>query len=302
MCNPLLLSKGLKLENHTASEIELVRLRIDLSYDGTEFSGWAEQPERRTVLGELTRALKILLREESINPITVAGRTDAGVHARRQVCHFDLERSKFEKLFGRTSSGEQNYTTRRINGALGKYEAHDILVHKIEPVSFDFDARFSALARRYEYRLMHRSTRPDPLFRNFTVSVKEKLDLELMQEFSSWLIGLRDFGSFCKPREGATTIRELQNFEWKIDGDGIFVAEIKADAFCHSMVRTLVGAVVAVGSGRITFAQAQALTDLKKRNSSFKVMPAKGLTLQEVYYPEMSDYLKRATETRAKRS
>ncbi|HUH53171.1 MAG TPA: tRNA pseudouridine(38-40) synthase TruA [Microbacteriaceae bacterium] len=278
-----------------------VRVRMDLGYDGTNFSGWAKQPQQRTVQGELERALATLLRVTHV-ALTVAGRTDAGVHARGQVCSFDVSDVLLEKLSGRGSLRDSELSARRVNGVLARFNAPDIEVHTLKVVPDTFDARFSALARKYEYRLAQNAVRKDPLTRNFTVSLKENLDLKLMSEFSHNLVGLRDFGTFCKPRDGATTIRELQVFDWFEGEDGIFVATLKADAFCHSMVRSLIGAAVAVGSSRLSVSEAMKLTEAKKRCSQFKMMPPQGLSLQKVYYPQEHNYGARAEATRAKRS
>lgn len=278
-----------------------VRVRMDLGYDGTSFSGWAKQPQQRTVQGELERALATLLRITNV-PLTVAGRTDAGVHARGQVCSFDVSEALLEKLSGRGTLQDSELSTRRVNGVLARFNAPDIEVHTLTVVPNSFDARFSALARKYEYRLAQGTVKKDPLTRNFTVSIRENLDLKLMAEFSHNLEGLRDFGTFCKPREGATTIRELQVFDWTENDEGVFVATLKADAFCHSMVRSLIGGAVAVGSSRLSVSEAMKLTEAKRRCSQFKMMPPQGLSLQKVYYPQEHDYGVRAEATRAKRS
>lgn len=267
------------------------RLRIDLAYDGTLFHGWAKQPGLRTVQSELETALGTLLRRADIS-LTVGGRTDAGVHARGQVCHLDLlEQDPLEKV-----------TPRRLNGVLRRIGATDVVVKNIKIVSREFDARFSAVSRRYEYRILPGGVSLDPLSRFFTVEHREPLALEAMNEAAQNLLGLRDFATFCKPRDGATTTRTLEEFAWVIANDGAFVGRIKADAFCHSMVRALVGAVVAVGSGRFSLQQFMELAEAKKRTSHIRVMPAHGLSLEEIIYPDSSEYGARAEVTRAKRN
>lgn len=284
----------------------VTRLRFDLAYDGTEFSGWAKQPGLRTVQGEFEQALERLLRAERASiQVTVGGRTDAGVHARGQVCHLDVTAAQLPRFLGRQETLERatnpTLSTRGLNGILRRNGAGAIVVHRIAPVPRTFDARFSALSRRYEYRVRPAGVPQDPLTRVFTANVPNELDLSLMQAYSASLVGLRDFATFCKAREGATTIRTLTAFEWATAPDGVLVARIEADAFCHSMVRSLIGAVVAVGSGRLTIAELDALVADRKRSSHFTVMPAHGLSLEEIRYPADEELEARATQTRAKR-
>jgi len=218
-----------------------MRLRIDLAYDGTDFHGWAAQPGLRTVQGEIEAALAVLLRgsAQAEPRLTVAGRTDAGVHARGQVAHLDVPADAATRI-----------TAHRLRGLLRR-TAPDIAIHEVREAPAGFDARFGALSRRYEYRLRGGGVRRDPLQARFTADVTQPLDLAAMQRASAELLGLQDFTTFCKAREGATAVRELQRFEWREADDGAYIATIEADAFCHSMVRALVGAVVAVGSERI---------------------------------------------------
>ena len=282
----------------------MTRLRIDLAYDGTDFSGWALQPGLRTVQGELERALGVLLRTENAR-LTVGGRTDAGVHARGQVAHLDVTAEQFAKWQGRGAAdahggGDDELRARRLNGVL-KRAAPDIAVHTVRVVPTAFDARFSALKRRYEYRLRGEGSRRDPLTARFTADVPRRLDLEAMQRASDELLGLQDFTTFCKAREGATAVRELLKFEWRETEDGAYAASIQADAFCHSMVRALVGSIVAVGSGRLEEQELPRLRDARERTSRFTVMPAHGLSLEEISYPEDHELAARAEQTRARR-
>lgn len=274
-------------------------MRIDLAYDGTDFSGWATQPGRRTVQGDLELALATLLRTpidgEGAVRLTVAGRTDAGVHARGQVAHVDVTAEQSAKW-----GDDPRQRVRRINGVL-KRGAGGIVVHSVTEAPDGFDARFSALRRRYEYRLRGAGVRRDPLTARFTADVDRPLDLATMQRASDELLGLNDFTTFCKAREGATAVRDLLSFEWTEAADGAYVARIEADAFCHSMVRALVGAVVAVGSGRIDERELAALRDARERTSRFTVMPAHGLSLEEVWYPGEAELALRAEQTRARR-
>lgn len=284
-----------------------VRMRLDLAYDGTDFSGWASQPGLRTVQGELEAALAVLLRTTEPVRLTVGGRTDAGVHARGQVAHLDVTAGQLAKWSSRRAgdsgsdaTAEARIRARKVNGVL-KRSAPDIVVHAASEVPAEFDARFSALRRRYEYRLRGGGMRRDPLTARFTAEVPSPLDLGAMQRASDELLGLNDFTSFCKAREGATAVRDLRCFEWRETEDGAYAARIEADAFCHSMVRALVGAVVAVGSGRIGEAELAALRDARARTSRFTVMPAHGLSLEEIAYPPEDQLAARAERTRARR-
>lgn len=286
-------------------ETSNVRLRLDLAYDGTDFSGWAIQPGLRTVQGELETALALMLQEQGLR-LTVGGRTDTGVHARGQVAHLDvtpehLERWSARRLFvDETEQARDRFRARKLNGAL-KRSAADIAVHTVRVVPSEFDARFSALRRRYEYRLRDVLAKRDPLTDRFTAAVPHILNLDEMQRASDELLGLNDFASFCKAREAATTVRDLLSFEWRVTEDGAYAARVEADAFCHSMVRSLIGAVVAVGSGRITAQELGELRQTRERTSSFSVMPARGLSLEEITYPMDEDLAARAAQTRARR-
>lgn len=271
----------------------LTRVRIEIAYDGTDFSGWAIQPELRTVQGVLQKALGQIYSSFADPPtLVVAGRTDAGVHAAGQVAHLDLRQEQLDRVGPDTLA-------RRLNGILGT--ASDVVVRSSEPAPEGFDARFAAVWRRYEYRLGDALTPRDPLQRHRTVWFTGSLDAEQMDDAAATLLGLHDFASFCKPREGATTIRTLQKFSWRRDDDGVLVADIKADAFCHSMVRALVGACVAVGEGRLDVDTLVDLRDAVERTSAFKVMPAKGLSLIEVGYPVAAELAGRALQTKARR-
>lgn len=298
-------------------EGSLTRLRIDLAYDGTDFSGWASQPGRRAVQSEVEAAIAVLLRTEPENVrLTVAGRTDAGVHARGQVAHLDVTAAQLEKwggsqrrVRGRALSplaseslepGADVLMTRRLNGVLAR-SAADVAIHRVSEAAPGFDARFSALRRRYEYRLRPANARRDPLTARFTADVPRELDLRLMQQVSHDLLGLQDFTTFCKAREGATAVRDLLAFEWSETEDGAYAARIEADAFCHSMVRALVGSVVAVGHGRVAHDELLALRDARERTSRFTVMPAHGLSLEEIAYPPDEELAMRAEQTRARR-
>jgi len=296
-------------EDATAGETSNgTRIRLDISYDGTHFNGWSRQPGLRTVQGVLEEALRTLFRRHEPAPtLTVAGRTDAGVHARGQVAHLDLTPEQAGSLLrprkARNAADDVDAAAalcRRLMGILGSSDS-DVVVTAASMAEPGFDARFSALWRRYEYRVADASTVRNPLTRTSTVWYPSVLDLEAMDASAGTLLGLHDFAAFCKPREGATTIRTLQDFTWRRDDDGVFIAELRADAFCHSMVRALVGACVAVGESKLAGKDLALLRDVGARTSAFKVMPAKGLTLMEVGYPHGAELAARAEQTRARR-
>jgi tRNA pseudouridine38-40 synthase len=288
----------------------LIRLRLDISYDGTGFQGWAKQPGLRTVQGELENALATVFSRFGQGPIlTVAGRTDAGVHAVEQVAHVDLTNEQFASLKsshqgrGRKpdASPEANAARlgRRLNGIAGL--SSDLYVSRSSLAPPGFDARFSATWRRYRYRIADKLAPRDPLVRNQTLWYPAELDIEAMNLTARGLLGLHDFAAYCRPREGATTIRTLQHFGWERDETGVLVAQLQADAFCHSMVRALTGACVAVGERKLSAGRAVELLLAKERTAEFKVLPAKGLALIEVGYPDDAEVGRRAELTRARR-
>ena len=279
------------------------RLRLDLAYDGTNFTGWAKQPGIRTVQGELEDALATVFRRHGPSPLlTVAGRTDAGVHATGQVAHLDLTGAQLAHLaapHGRGARAAEPTVAlaKRLNGIAGLKS--DVYVSQVSIAPPGFDARFSPVYRRYSYRIADAVARRDPLLRSHTVWYPAALDLDAMNVAARELLGLADWAAYCRPREGATTIRELQEFRWERDEAGVLVAQLQADAFCHSMVRALVGATVAVGEGKLAGDRPVGIRDEAHRTSEFKVMPAHGLTLVEVGYPD--DVAARAAQTRARR-
>lgn len=284
---------------------DATRFRLDIAYQGTDFNGWGRQPDLRTVQGELEAALATIFRRAGEPPqLTVAGRTDAGVHARGQVAHVDLTGDQvavLRKPHGKRPPLEaQDALARRLNGVLGPVS--DVVVLRASAAPTGFDARFSAVWRRYEYRVADRAALRDPLQRHRTAWVSADLDARAMDVAAHGLLGLHDFASYCKAREGATTIRTLLDFSWRRDDDGVLVGEVVADAFCHSMVRALVGACVAVGEGSLTPGDLVELRDARERTSAFKVMPARGLTLMEVGYPDDAELALRAEQTRGLRT
>ncbi|EZP29018.1 tRNA pseudouridine(38-40) synthase TruA [Microbacterium oleivorans] len=273
-----------------------MRLRIDLAYDGTDFRGWARQPNLRTVQGTLETAIARILGGDP--RLVVAGRTDAGVHASAQVAHLDLTEGQERRLLSGRHP-EPRALAARINGVLGPYP--DVAVHRVDVAPEGFDARFSAVWRRYAYRIADRTTGYDPLERGRTTWVGASLDVAAMDAAARSLRGLHDFAAYCKPREEATTIRTLLEYGWRRDESGILVASVKADAFCHSMVRALVGACVAAGEGRIEVGRVAEIRDELARTNEIKVLAARGLTLTEVGYPADELLAARAEQTRARR-
>ncbi|HMT32483.1 MAG TPA: tRNA pseudouridine(38-40) synthase TruA, partial [Dermatophilaceae bacterium] len=259
-----------------------MRLRLDLGYDGTDFSGWAAQPGRRTVEGVLSDALTTLLRAPEPVRLTVAGRTDAGVHARGQVAHADVDETAYLAVPGRSDRSPEQAAITRLAGILPP----DVVVHRVCRAPHGFDARFSATSRRYRYRIADAQAVHDPLRRRDTVWLRDTLDVAAMDAAAGQLLGLGDFAAFCKRREGATTVRTLLAFTWTRHRDtGVVEATVVADAFCHSMVRALVGAVVPVGLGRRDPEWPRQVQRAATRDPHVKVMPAHGVSLEEVRYP-----------------
>ncbi|MDR1851463.1 MAG: tRNA pseudouridine(38-40) synthase TruA [Propionibacteriaceae bacterium] len=258
-----------------------MRLRFDIAYDGTDFHGWAAQPQLRTVQGELEHWLSRILRMQA--QLTVAGRTDAGVHASGQVAHLDVD-----------DSVNPEDLHRRLNRVLPE----DLVITALTQVPDAFDARFSAIWRRYRFLLCDGPW--DPMNRSKTVKVQH-LDVEAMGQAGEKLLGLNDFTAFCKAREGATAIRTLQSLT-VARVNGLIEIEVQADAFCHSMVRSLVGALVRVGKGERPIDWPQSLLDAPERSSQIPVMPAKGLTLIAVGYPPDEQLAERAEQARNRRT
>ncbi|HVF20472.1 MAG TPA: tRNA pseudouridine(38-40) synthase TruA, partial [Mycobacteriales bacterium] len=262
-----------------------VRLRLDVAYDGGAFSGWARQPDRTTVQGALEGALSRVLRRPV--ELTVAGRTDAGVHATGQVCHLDV-----------VDPPAPEELRRRLNGALDGA----VRVLAVSQVSTAFDARFSALWRRYEYRVADAAYGVSPLRRHDTLAHPRPLSLRALRAGSASLVGLHDFAAFCRRREGASTTRTLRRLSWRRDPDGVLVASVEADAFCHQMVRSLIGTLLLVGDGRRDQSWPARALASRDRAQAGPVAPAHGLTLVEVRYPASSRLAARARATRQRRS
>jgi tRNA pseudouridine38-40 synthase len=274
-----------------------MRVRLDFGYDGSAFSGWAAQPGLRTVEDALSVALTTILRAAGPVRLTVAGRTDAGVHARGAVAHADVEAAGWALLAGRSTRTPAQAALARLNGLL----PNDIVVHGVSLAPDGFHARFSAIQRRYLYRVCDQPETLDPLRRHDTVVHRRPLDLGAMQEAGRGLLGLADFAAFAKKRDGATTIRTLLEFSWTRAGDGTACATVVADAFCRSMVRSLVGAVIPVGEGRRPVGWPAQVLLAGQRHPGVVVMPAHGLSLEEVSYPSDAGLGARARESRVRR-
>jgi tRNA pseudouridine38-40 synthase len=279
-----------------------LRIRLDLAYDGGPFSGWAVQPGRRTVQGVLEDALELLLRRPI--RVTVAGRTDAGVHARGQVVHLDLTEAEWLGLNRGAAVDPAVALLRRLRGTLSAGlgdQTGAIMVHHAAVAPEGFDARFSALWRRYSYRIADGPERWDPLGRYNTLWHKTSLNVDLLNEGSAQLLGLHNFLSFCKPREGSTTVRELQRFEFSRGQDGVIVVTVQADAFCHNMVRALVGSALYVGEGQERPEWLHERLLARKRDARSVLAAPHPLVFEEVAYPSDSELLARAELTRAVR-
>lgn len=272
------------------------RIRVDLAYDGTDYHGWATQPGLPTIQEAVEQGLATIFRKSVAT--TVAGRTDAGVHARRQVLHFDISQHLWQQLSGYSRQRPPEAAlVSKLNGVLGRHSgAIRILAARIAPQGFD--ARFSPLSRSYRYRISN--GHPDPLVRHFTYHHRKPLDAQRMIDEVADLQGLYDFGSFCKPRPGATTIRTLQQFDVHADADLITVT-LTADAFCHHMVRALVGGLLQVGDGSKPPGWIHHRLANPTRDSNMVVAQAHGLILARVNYPDDEFVSDRADQTRARR-
>jgi tRNA pseudouridine38-40 synthase len=266
------------------------RVRLDIAYDGTDFSGWAVQPARRTVAGELLSALGRLFGADTALKMVVAGRTDAGVHATGQVCHVDLPADAWHSL--------QPSLLRRLAAVL----PGDVRVHAVTEVPDSFDARFSATFRRYHYRVTDAVHGAEPLRRHDTLAWPRPLDPGLLNAAAAGLLGEHDFAAFCRRKEHATTVREINRLEWSRDLDGVLFATVQADAFCQAMVRSLVGAMLHVGEGRRAADWPASLLRLTARSDEVTVAPAHGLTLVAVGYPSAAEFAARAEATRRVRT
>jgi tRNA pseudouridine38-40 synthase len=271
------------------------RYRIDFGYDGTDFAGFAKQPGQRTVQAELVKGLEVIFGKDNKDfAMRVAGRTDAGVHAQHQVVHVDLSPSQIKRI------GRNPDVASRVTTALPQ----DVRIFSFEVAPVGFDARYSAIYRRYRYKIADHASFLDPLLVRYVLKLKVDLDLKLMRQAAKEMVGLHDFGAFCKPRAGATTIRNLRYIRItrnRKEGN-IVEIELKGDAFCHNMVRSLTGALVAVARGRASVQDVKERLVSANRAGSFKVLGGKGLSLIEVGYPKDSKLAEQAEKARKLRS
>lgn len=311
----------------------MTRIRLDIHYDGQPFHGWARQPGLPTVQGLLESALSILFRQRIT--LTVAGRTDAGVHATGQVAHFDVpdtlvhdgaDKSILAATTNLSAGSRGNKALlRRLDSVLrlvtsgntpkipgleldssSRYPSaatEAVIVTRLSAVPDSFDARFSALARHYEYLVIDEPVARNPLTRNTCWWCEASLDVARMHEASAVLLGEHDFAAFCKPREGATTIRTLKQLDVSRFAPGQIRFEVCADAFCHSMVRSLVGALTEVGRGKRDAAWLEQVLHSTVRIPEIPLAPAQGLALVRVDYPQNpQEWEARQQETRQMRT
>ncbi len=279
-----------------------VRLRLDLAYDGTGFHGWASQkpgPDgtpTRTVQGTLEEALTTILRAPA--RLTVAGRTDAGVHATGQVAHLDVPRSSLEQ---RSIDGDPARLVRR----LAKFLPEDVRVFRVAEVTPLFDARFAALDRSYVYRVTTHQAGALPTRRRDTAVWPKPVDLERVQAAADLVVGLNDYAAFCRPRPHATTVREVKEMRWveasTSEEPFLYEAHVRADAFCWNMVRALVASCLQVGEGRRDTAWVAGLLGERERSPQVALAPARGLTLTGVTYPPEDELARRVAQTRGRR-
>lgn len=250
------------------------RLRIDLTYDGSDLSGWAKQPGLRTVQEEVETALSTITRSKAAT--IVAGRTDAGVHAKHQVFHVDLPADiDIENL------------AFRLNQILKS----DIRILSAMKAPEYFHARFGATSRRYQYKVIDGGQVTAPLDRYDSAEWFRSLDIDLMNQACQSILGEHDFFTFCKHRQGMSTVKNLMKFDWHRDEKGVVIGVIEANSFGYNMVRNLVGAAVCVGEGRFEPSWLRKILDEKVRVSDSYVFPAKGLTLLSIQYPPAGQYL-----------
>jgi tRNA pseudouridine38-40 synthase len=271
-----------------------VRLRLDIAYDGTDFAGWAAQTGQRTVAGVLDDALSTVFRTRV--QLRAAGRTDTGVHATGQVAHVDVPEAALPHAYPRTIRSDQGEFVPLVQ-RLARFIPTDVRVLDIDRAAPGFDARFSALRRHYTYRISTAPYGVEPQEARFVTAWPRQLDIDAMTAASRDLLGLHDFAAFCRHREGATTIRDLQRLDWSRDGDRV-TANVTADAFCWSMVRSVVGALLAVGEHRREPGWCATLLESTNRSSEFAAAPPQGLTLVGVDYPPDDELEARTKVTR----
>lgn len=280
----------------------VIRLRLDLAYRGQPFHGWARQPGLLTVQGRLEEALSLITRQPV--HLTVAGRTDAGVHARGQVAHVDVPAEFWYSLSRGRDEDDQVRAARlraRLEGLAGRGLNGALAVKQVSVVARDFDARFSALSRSYRYLICDDPRAVDPC-RLDIVRTSSPLDNEKMQLAAQAFCGEHDFLPFAKPREGATTVRTLHSFTVSRTESGIVQAIICADAFCHSQVRFMMGALIEIGRGKHDTNWIAELLAAGVRDQRVPLADGRGLTLWEVAYPPEDEYASQATKAKVVRT
>ena len=263
-----------------AAAMPTVRVRIDLAYDGTTFHGYAENVGVRTVAGVLREALERVLRHQV--ELTGAGRTDRGVHARGQVVTFDAKAERFDAV--------------ALQRSLNKLLGPAIAVRAVTVAEDGFDARFSATARVYRYRVLN-TTANDPLLARSVWHVSEPLDLNAMRLGADPLIGDHDFSAFCRrPSTSAKSTddgsdaaevslcRDVRRAVWRDCGDGLLEFEIEVSSFCHQMVRSVVGTLVEMGLGRRKAGEMVGIIAARDRSAAGRLAPPQGLVLWQVKY------------------
>src|SRR5699024_356386 len=272
------------------------------AYDGTEFSGWAAQPDQRTVQGVLEEALTRQPPGRSLATRTVvAGRTDSGVHADGQVAHVDVWPLDGGDTSSRLAVDELGIPDlERMRHRWNRYLPADVRVIAASRAPEGFDARFSALQRHYRYRVSDAPWGAAPLRRRDTLAWHRPVDVDRLNLAAAPLVGLHDFAAYCKQRVGATTVRKLGSVVWQRCEEHTLIADISADAFCHSMVRGLVGAMLLAGDGRRDVGWPGRVLAEQVRCSA--VAPAHGLRLISVDYPPDEELAERAAEARSFRS
>jgi len=249
------------------SDAERRTLKLVVAYDGTDFHGFAAQPGQRTVAGEIAAVVEKVLGHEV--PLTCAGRTDTGVHAWAQVVSCAVD-----------ASADPGVLQRAVNGHL----APEVVVRSAEIVDREFDARRSARWRKYRYTIVNRDA-PDPFRARYAWWVPEPLDLARMRLASDPFLGEHDFSSFCrKGPEGSTSVRRVFVSEWRDEGDGVLVYEIRASSFCWQMVRSIVGTLADVGIGKIRPGEILAILRARDRGAAGRLAPPSGLCLWDVGY------------------
>ena len=259
---------------------DLTRYFVTLSYDGTRFHGWQIQPNGISVQEELQRGLSLLLRQEVT--VTGAGRTDAGVHARMMVAHFDCATSLLPEIWKKDGALDGRQLAYKLNRLLPQ----DIAVERIVQVASDMHARFSALARTYHYYI---HTFKSPFLSRYSCEMHFSLDFQLMNEAARMLLNYDDFGAFCKSHADVkTTLCHVTNALWSETAPGEWMFEITANRFLRNMVRAVVGTLVEVGRGRLSLDEFRRVVEGKRRTDAGESMPAHALFLERIDYPAMS--------------